>query len=108
MSDREKALAALTPREDKIELGGVTFVLREIDSAADLAALRDGEDTAWKILVRSCFGESGEPLFTDADIPALKRGALARNRKLVEAAQRVNRELLDPDVKPSADAPAGG
>lgn len=108
MSDREKALAALAPREEIVELGDLRVVLRELDSAADVSSLRDGADSGWKILVRSCFSEAGELLFTDDDIPTLKKGALARNKRLLEAAMRVNGELLDPEVKPSAAAPAGG
>lgn len=108
MSDREKALAALAPREERIVINDVVFVLRELDSAADTAALRDQEDSAWKMLVRCCFTESGNPYFTDADIPVLKTRALSRNKRLVEAAMRVNGELVEPEVKPSAAAPAGG
>ena len=88
--DRAAVLAALLPREETIELGGRALTVRELAHAADVLAMADNEDLSLKLLVRSVYAEDGALLFTDADIPALKRAGMMRLKPLVDMVQRVN------------------
>lgn len=90
MSEKEDALASLMPREEPITVGPLACVMREMQSAADVLAFVDTEDTNYKLVVRSLLGPHGAPMFTDADIPKLKSGSFKKVQALIEAAQRVN------------------
>ena len=99
-------LEAIQPREKEITLGGRKLVVRELSGEADTSAMQDNQDLTWKLLVRCVFvAESGEPAFTDKDIPALRRGAKLRVKPLVDAVIEVNGMDIEAEAKNSAAAP---
>jgi len=80
----------LEPAEERITFAGQQLLVRELDSLIDTAAMRDDVDTTWKLVVRCVFDPlSGAPVFTDEDIPALKRGARRKTLPLIHAVLRV-------------------
>jgi hypothetical protein len=99
-------LAALAPREEKLQFNGFDIVVRELPSAADVEGFRDGADADYKWLVRCTFTAKGEPVFTDAQIPALKQTARAKLMPLLTAVFRVNGLLPDEAAKNSEASPA--
>lgn len=105
---REELLAALAPREEKLELGGQRLVARELESAADVEAFKDGVDFTYKLIVRCTFGEDGERAFSDEDIPALKKASNKKLGPLVKAVHRVNGLLVEDEVKNSEAGTGAG
>lgn len=95
-------LEVLRIREEQVELGGHKLVVRELQSAADVAALADNQDLGYKLLVRCVFDEAGAPAFTDDDIPALKAGSKSRLAPLMAAVTRVNGFDSEANAKNSA------
>lgn len=95
----------LRPREERLSFAGRTLVVRELESAADVASMADNVDLAYKLMVRCVFDEAGAPVFTEADVPALRSGAKAKLLPLMEAVNRVNGFDTEGDSKNSAAAP---
>lgn len=87
---REKLLAALAAREERIEIGGDAYIVREMETAADAAAFVDEVDITYKMVVRCVFDLEGKQVFTDEDIPSLKKTAKSRFLPIFQAVQRVN------------------
>lgn len=85
--------------------GGAQVCVRELASAVDLIDAMSGEDAGFQMLVRSVTRVDGTPVFTAADIPALKRGAMKRLLPLLEAVHRVN-GLSSEDTAKKSEAPA--
>ena len=102
-------LEAIRPREKPVTLGARALVARELGCDADTSAMVDNQDLTWKLVVRCVFdAASGEPAFTDKDIPALKRGAKLRLKPVVDAVMEVNGASLEAEEKNSAAAPDSG
>jgi hypothetical protein len=91
----------LTPREERIVFGKVPLLVRELDGSSDNSILVEEQDRQWRILVRCVFRENGDPAFTDADIPKLKRKSPAITSTLIMAVSRVNGQALEEEVKNS-------
>jgi hypothetical protein len=99
----------LTPREEEIELAGRAIIVRELGSAADGLAFRDGEDQMEKFIVRCCFDKaSGEAVFTDEHIALLKRAPKLKTMALRLAVARVNGLLAEDELKNSGAGPSAG
>ena len=96
----------LRPREERLAFAGRALVVRELESAADVAFMADNEDLSYKLLVRCVFDEAGAPVFTEADVVALKAGAKAKLLPLMEAVNRVNGFDTAGDAKNSGAVPA--
>jgi hypothetical protein len=97
----------LKPREERISLGKVKLIVRELDGTADNSILKEDQDRSWRILVRCVFREdSGDQAFTDADIPALKRKSPQRTMPLISAVTRVNGFGIEDEAK-NSDAAQG-
>lgn len=108
MTDKtDLLLAALAPRAERLQFHGVEVEVRELATAADTEAFRNGEDAQFKFLTRCAFDGDGQPLFTDAQIPALKAASRAKLMPLLEAVLRVNGLLAEAEEKNSAASPAG-
>ena len=105
---KEDIFAALAPREERLELGGHTLIVREIASAADVVVFQDNADMTYKLIVRCVFDEAGEAVFTDGDIARLKSGAKAKLLPLIQAVSRVNGYAIEENLKNSAAAPGDG
>lgn len=105
---RDSLLKYLAAREELVEVGGHKVTVREIGPEVDTSAFRDGVDSLWKFITRSTFDEKGDPVFTDADIPALKLTAKIRLVPLIEAVSRVNRLNRDDEIKNSDAVPGSG
>ena len=99
---------ALAPREERVVIGGITLVAREMATAADVEAMQDNKDLGMKMLVRCVFDESGKAVFTDEDIPALKASAKVKLAPLVAAVNRVNGFAVEAEAKNSEAGPAAG
>ena len=92
-------------REENVKFGKVALVVKELDGSADNSALKDGEDTSWKILVRCVFrADNGKQAFEDKDIPALKRKSPIITAPLVNAVNRVNGFNVEEEAKNSEAA----
>lgn len=105
----EDILAEIKPREETVKLAGKQLVVREIPSATDLVspdAVPGAPEPYWQIIVRSVFNEAGEPVFTDADVPALKAGSKGKLRPLFAAVNRVNGLDVEENAKNSDAAQA--
>ena len=105
---RQELIEAIKPHEERVELGGLTLIVRELACAADITAFQDNADMTYKLVVRSTFDEAGEPAFSDEDIPALKAGAKFALLPLINAVTRVNGFALKENIKNSAAAPGNG
>ena len=105
MNEREAILAAIAPREEIVQFGGVQVCVRELASAADLMDAMSGEDAAFQMLVRSVTRADGTAVFSAADIPVLRRAAMKRLLPLLEAVHRVN-GLSAEDSEKKSEAPA--
>ena len=105
---RDDLLAAIKPREETVKLGKNVLTVRELETAADVAAFQDGGDMAYKLLVRCTFDAEGASAFTDDDIPAIKRGSKVRLAGLIAAVIRVNGFDAEDNVKNSAAVPGSG
>jgi hypothetical protein len=103
---RDTLLAAMQPREEKMQFLGVDIVVRELPSAADVEGFRDGKDADYKWMVRCTFTTDGQPVFTDDHIPKLKQTARAKLMPLLSAVFRVNGLLPDEAEKNFAASPA--
>lgn len=104
---RDELLSALAPREEKVVLAGQTLTVRELETAADVTAFQDQSDTLYKLLVRSTFDADGNAVFTDADIPALKKSGSRKILPLMEAVARVNgMNTADNEKKSDPQSPA--
>lgn len=109
MTSKAALLAALAPREETVEVAGLKVLVREMESAAQSERLTDPGDAFYAGMVLCCFDpESGERLFTEADIPMLKTRARKGMKLLVEAVIRVNGYNADAEIKNSDAVPAGG
>ena len=103
---RDEALKFLAAREEKVKLGQLEVTVREMQSAADVSALSEDGDSAWKMVVYSTFDADNQPLFKLEDIPALKATARTRMKPLVDAVMRVNGFDSEYEAKKSEAAPA--
>lgn len=100
-------LAAMAPREEVLQILGHDVIVRELPSAADVEAFRDGADADYKYIVRCTFNTSGQQLFTDSQIPEMKKEtARAKLMPLLSAVFRVNGLLPDEAAKNSEASPA--
>lgn len=102
----EELIAALKAREEVVELGGHKLTVRELETAADVAAFQDNNDLQLKLVVRCVFDAEGRPVFTDEDIPALRGTSKTRFAPLLAAVNRVNGFDVEDGAKNSAAAPA--
>ena len=80
---------ALKLREERITVGGVKLLVREVTSAAEFAEM-PREDFGYQLVVKCVLDEAGAPVFTAEDIPALKNGSRAALLPLFVAVNRVN------------------
>lgn len=103
---RDELLAALARREERVTIGGLKLVVREMENAADVAGFEDGADYGYKLVVRCVFDEAGAPVFTDDDISALKGASRVKFLPVIAAVNRVNGIDVEGEVKNSAAAPA--
>lgn len=103
---RADLLAAIKPREEPVTLGPHKLVVRELAIAADVVALQDNVDMTYKLAVRCVLdAATGEPIWTDEDIPALKAGAKFAMLPVMEAVQRVNGLSIEDNEKKSEASP---
>lgn len=105
---RDQLLAFLAPREERITVEGESLIVREMGTAADAQAFRDGKDATYKFIVRCVFDAEGNPVFTDEDIPALKRASKLKMAPIISAVNRVMGFDLEDDVKNSSAVPSAG
>lgn len=105
---KDALLAALAPQEKQVTVEGVVLTVREMDSAADTEAFRDNVDMSWKLLVRCTYDADGKLVFTDEDIPRLKKSSKVKLAPLTDAVLRVNGYKAEAVEKNSAAAPSGG
>lgn len=109
MTTRDEVLAAAEAQEETVAIGGKAVLVRELDCAADLVGLQEDKDQKLKLLIRCAFDpDSGEPLFTEADIPALKRRSSAKMQPLLKAVLRVNGLWAEAEEKKSPAGPSAG
>jgi hypothetical protein len=94
----------LKPREEKVKLGKVKLVVKELDGSADNSELKNTEDMSWRILIKCVFREDGKPAFEDKDIPLLKKKSPVFTAPLVNAVNRVNGFNLEEEAKNSEAA----
>lgn len=104
---RDELLKFIARREQRVTLGDLVVVVREMESAADVAGLRGIDDTErqYRMLVRCAFAEDGTPAFTDADIPALMAGSKFKLMPLLAAVAEVNGYDTQANEKNSQAAP---
>lgn len=105
---RDAILKALAPDEEKFSFGGQTVLIREMDTAAEAEAMNEKPDAAYRMLVRCVFDEAGRPVFTDEDIPALKKSSSRKLAQLLLKVTSLNGMAGREAVKNSAAGPAAG
>lgn len=105
---RDALLEAAKTAEQRVTIKGLVLVVRQLPTAADTEALRDGVDSLYKFMVRCTFDEAGAPVFSDDDIPALKATAKAVMAPLIKAVADVNGFNVEEQEKNSEASPAGG
>lgn len=88
---REELLAVLAAGEERVTVGGKPLVIRELECAADVPDTSGTVlDFSLALIVRCVKDEDGNAVFTDADIPKLKRAGRKRMGPLINAVLRVN------------------
>ena len=88
---RQDLLDALKLREESVQFGGNTLIVREAASAADLGTEKGDPDIIYKLMIACIFEADGTtPALSMEDLPALKAGSRAKVGKLVDATLRVN------------------
>ena len=96
-------------RVDEFTIGGKKFIIKELTSASDIAALKDDKDYALKVIVRCAFTEDGAQAFTDSDIPDLRAEmSLQKLNQLFRVVSKVNGMDVEEEIKNSAAVPTGG
>lgn len=100
---RAELLKFLERREERVTLGGMVLVIREMPTAGEMSELA-GEDSGFRLVVRCVFDEDGAPLFTDEDIPVLKGLSKTKFSPVAAAVNRVNGWDAEAEVKNSAAA----
>lgn len=92
MLTKEQILLVTDKATKQIEVpewGGSVFIRgMTIDDADYVASIKDDNQIGLKIIVRMVVDENGKQLFTDKDIPALKK-------KSIRAITRVVRQITD-------------
>jgi hypothetical protein len=96
-------LVCMARREERVVIGGTTFVVKELNTAADVAQFSDDPDYSLKVLTRCVYASDGTTLaFTDSDIPDIKeQTSLFRLSELIRAVHRVNGMDTESEVKNS-------
>lgn len=99
-------LECMARREERVTIGGTTFVVKELSTAADVVRFNDDPDQSLKVLVRCVYAENGNtPAFTDDDIPDIKnQTSLFRLSELIRAVHRVNGMDAAAEIKNSEAA----
>ena len=97
--------AALQAREERIEFAGTLLLVRELETAADVAAFQQSDDLQLKLVVRCVFDMQGAAVFTDEDIPALRAAGRLKLAPLMAAVTRVNGFDTEAEAKNSGAAP---
>lgn len=116
MSRKEQILGGMVLREEAGEWEGVPVLFRELDLWDRLAAgeaARKPDDTysdrEWwaRIILATVFDpETGEPMFTEDDLPALRKSSKAKLSRLAAPGMRLS-EVQASDTK-SVDSPPDG
>jgi hypothetical protein len=92
-----------------IVIKGVKVKVRELSSAAQSEKLADPGEAFYAAMVACCLDpDTGEPIFTEADIPSLKASARRGMKALSDAVMRVNGYDTEATEKNSAAGPAAG
>jgi hypothetical protein len=104
-------LEFIKTREEVVAWAGRKVVVRELSAAADLGVdpekgKANPQEIYWRMVVRSVFTESGDPVFTDEDIPALRAASQRKLEDLLVAVNKVNGQDLAAEVKNSDAVPA--
>ena len=68
----------------------------------------NGDDGGYRLMAACVFGEDGNPSFTVADVPALKKSSRAAVNALLKAVNRVNGLDVEAAVKNSEAGPGAG
>lgn len=105
---REDLLKYLAPAEERFEFSGKAVILREMDTAAEVEAMNDQPDGAWRMFVRCVFDEAGNPVFNDNDIPALKKSGTRKLSGIFAKVMALNGMDLKGLAKKSEAGPAAG
>lgn len=107
--DKASLLAMFQPKIVSQPVAGVGSVLFRELSAPEVSDIRDlcqskdkKADFGFKLVIASLVDESGQPVFTDADLPSLRSSAQVRIGNLVTAVMAVNGFQLD--AKAAEDA----
>lgn len=101
-------LEAIKPREERVELAGHVFLVRELSSAAEFAGVAGDPDIFFRLVVACTFDEAGARALTSDDIPALREGSRKKLAPLLSAVQRVNGLDTEDEVKKSETGPGSG
>jgi len=100
---RDQILGAPKPELVEVQVpafGGSVFVkpftIGVSEKFYDDNAAAKGADYSARLIVATVVDEAGSPLFTDADIPAIREIPAQSLKDVVQAALRANRILDDP------------
>src|SRR5690242_15169857 len=87
---RDELIAALAAQKETVEFAGKTLFVHELDCAADVPIEGSALDGSLKLIVLCVRDAEGNRVFTDEDLPALKKSARKRIKPLIDAVMRVN------------------
>lgn len=96
------------PQERTLTIAKTPVVVRTLSDDADVTAFSAPGDQLWKLIVRCTFGEDGQPVFSDDDIPVLKSAPRITTLPLIQAVQDVNGFDAYAEVKNSEAVPSDG
>ena len=105
---RDDILSALEARQESVEFAGKQVTVRELDCVADLPSADNGLEFSLRLIVACVVDAQGAPVFTDEDLPRLRKSARKRIKPLIDAVMRVNGFSLESETKNSGAAPASG
>lgn len=103
-------LKAFSRRTATIVIGGITFVVKELASAAEVQSLKDDPDHSYRLAVMCTFNADGvTPAFSDEDIPDMKsETSMSSMTELYRTVSTVNGMDIKAEAKNSSAAPSAG
>ena len=109
MADINPNIAHFARKSEPLMIDGRKFTVRQVRSASELVEVKDSDEANYRLIIKCLCDEAGNPVFTDADIPALKEEASEINfLPVLRAIARVNGLDVEERAKNSEAAPSGG
>jgi hypothetical protein len=103
---RDDLIAAIEPQKEAVEFLGKTLYVHELDCAADIPSGGGAVEINLRMMVLCTRDDKGELVFSDEDLPRLRKSSRRKIMPLLDAVMRVNGFDAKAEAKNSAGVPA--